>query len=336
MHSRHFVAILVLLALLLPTSPAQAGGVVTVCDEAHLRAALASGGTVTFACSGIIALTTTITIATDTTIDGSGQDVDINGNHSVRVFKVNSGVTLSLSTLTVTDGTAGSGMGGGILNNGTVNIDHSTIAGNNARWGGGIANIGTLIVSNSTFYGNEVSRQGGGVYSGGAAIVVNSTFKGNGAQHGGGIYSGGAATVISSTFSGNGGIGSGVSNGNGVVTLNNTIIVNQIGGNCSGRIIDGGGNLSYPDTTCPGVNTNPMLGPLQDNGGPTWTMALGRGSAAIDAGNDATCVADPVSGLDQRGVVRPQGAHCDIGAIEQAPYPPLPPRLWLPAILSQS
>jgi hypothetical protein len=68
-----------------------------------------------------------------------------------------------------------------------------------------------------------------------------------------------------------------------MITLTNTVVANnQPGSNCLGNpITDGGGNLSYPDTTCPGINANPLLGPMQDNGGPTWTMALGPGSAAI-------------------------------------------------------
>ena len=61
----------------------------------------------------------------------------------------------------------------------------------------------------------------------------------------------------------------------------------------------------------------PLLSPLQNNGGPSETMALGPGSAAIDAADDATCAAPPVNNLDQRGVTRPQGLHCDIGAVEQ-------------------
>jgi hypothetical protein len=77
------------------------------------------------------------------------------------------------------------------------------------------------------------------------------------------------------------------------------------------------GNLSYPDTTCPGINADPVLGPLQNNGGRTWTMVLGQGSAAIDAGDDTICAAPPVNNLDQRGISRPQGLHCDIGAVEQ-------------------
>ena len=57
MRTKHLVAILVLLALAVPASPAHAGGIVSVCDEAHLLAALAGGGTVTFSCSGTITLT---------------------------------------------------------------------------------------------------------------------------------------------------------------------------------------------------------------------------------------------------------------------------------------
>ena len=109
MRPKHLVTLLVLLALVVTrrtATPAHAGGIVSVCDEAHLLAALVGGGTVTFSCSGTITLTAEITIATDTTIDGSGQTVTISGNHAVRVFTVNSGVTLNLNRLTVADGSA--------------------------------------------------------------------------------------------------------------------------------------------------------------------------------------------------------------------------------------
>lgn len=69
---------------------------------------------------------------------------------------------------------------------------------------------------------------------------------------------------------------------------------------------DAGGN---PDA-------NPQLGALAGNGGTTQTLLPGAGSSAIDAGNDSVCTAAPVNGLDQRGVTRPQGARCDIGAVE--------------------
>lgn len=96
MRPKHLVAILVLLMLVVPASTAQAGGVVTVCDEAHLLAALAGGGTVTFTCSGTIPLSAEILIAADTAVDGTGQAVTISGNNAVRVFTVGEGVTLNL------------------------------------------------------------------------------------------------------------------------------------------------------------------------------------------------------------------------------------------------
>jgi len=75
------------------------------------------------------------------------------------------------------------------------------------------------------------------------------------------------------------------------------------------------------------LHGDPNLGPLANNGGSTQTFRLLPGSPAKDAGDDATCAASPVNNLDQRGVTRPQGSHCDIGAIEQG-YP-----LYLPLIM---
>ncbi len=394
MRTIHILGILVLLALTVPASPAHAGGVVSVCDEAHLLAALAGGGTVTFECSGTITLTAEIVIAADTTIDGSGQDVTISGNNAVRVFTVSSGVKLNLDELTVANGAtseydSGAGVyndggnvavgnstfsgnramhnGGGIANYGEARVSNSTFCGNNSYSGGGISNYGMLTVSNSTFsgnsalYGGGISNDvywatvivssstfsgnsasqawGGGIRNRGTLIVSNSTFSGNTAIHGfgGAIFTGdyglhgGVLTVTNSTFSSNGAVegGGGIYWYAGAATLKNTIIANnRPGGNCVGFITDGGGNLSYPDTTCPGIHADPLLGPLQYSGGPTPTMALGEGSAAIDAGNDAICAADPINNLDQRGITRPQGSHCDIGAVEQVSIK----SIWLPAV----
>lgn len=103
---------------------------------------------------------------------------------------------------------------------------------------------------------------------------------------------------------------------------------------CSAGVTDGGGNLSWPDSTCPGINQDPLLDPagLQDNGGPTKTIALQPGSPGIDAAVLLNCPP-----TDQRGVARPYGAGCDIGAFELTNNPPscasvvaTPSSLWPP------
>jgi hypothetical protein len=102
------------------------------------------------------------------------------------------------------------------------------------------------------------------------------------------------------------------------VTADNTIIADN-GGDCEGRIDAGSNNLDS-DGTCwssgaSGITAVPLLGPLQDNGGPTPTHALLPGSPAIDLGASVVCPA-----TDQRGVTRPKGIGCDIGAFEQSPF----------------
>ena len=214
-------------------------------------------------------------------------------------------------------------IGGAILSWGMLTVTDSAFLGNIAQYqGGGIENYydGTLIVTNTTFSENIAGitnfingSRGGGIDSSDTLDVTNSTFSGNTAGVGSGIFAGGTATVTNSTFSGNNAYYSGsiYTGYNSTATLQNTIVANSIGGNCVGLITDGGGNLSWPDTTCPGLNADPLLGPLQDNGGPTQTLALLPGSPAIDAALLANCPA-----TDQRGVSRPQGAGCDIGAVE--------------------
>lgn len=202
----YVVAILVLLALVVPASPAHAGGIVSICDETHLLAALAGGGTVTFACSGTITLTDTIPVAADMTIDGSGQTVTISGNSAVRTVYVNSGVTLNLNYLTI----ANSADSGIYNHGGIVTVSHSTFSDNRASGGGGggiYNNNGTLIVSHSTFVRNRTDGGGGGIFNDddGRLTVSNSSFSGNSASSGGGIANDTASTltVSNSTFTGN-------------------------------------------------------------------------------------------------------------------------------------
>ncbi|NIO68304.1 MAG: hypothetical protein GTN71_04430, partial [Anaerolineae bacterium] len=112
------------------------------------------------------------------------------------------------------------------------------------------------------------------------------------------------------------------------VLLQNTIVAYNGTANCSGGLTSNGYNLDSGNTcgfsaTGDQQNTDPLLGPLADNGGDTLTHALLGGSPAIDKG---TCVAGITT--DQRGVTRPQGDDCDMGAYEyvqegEAVYLPL-------------
>ena len=164
MRRKYLMAISILLALTLPAAPAQAGGIVGVCDESHLQSALAGGGTVTFSCSGTITLGSTIPIDTDTTIDGSGQTVTISGNHAVRLFSVADGVALTLNHLTLADGKTTDCCGGAILDLGrSLTVTDGTFTGNSSTtYGGAIFSKNSLDVSNSTFSANS-STDGGAI-----------------------------------------------------------------------------------------------------------------------------------------------------------------------------
>jgi len=352
---------------------ALAGGVVGdgtpgSCIEAALDAALAGGGSVTFNC-GTDPVTIPVTgqknINFDTNIDG-GDLISLSGNHTTRIFFINS-TTLILTHITLTGGNAGGEIGGAILNwfgtlnilystisgnngssggaicnaFGTLHILYSTISGNNGSSGGGIYNRGNLMVTHSVFFDNHANPDNGGAIANayqGLAEVANSTFYSNTAALFGGAIDNAfdkVITITNSTFSSNNAAyGGAVSQWLCTLTLINTIMANSGGGNCDGTILDGGGNLRWPNTdpSCPNSISygDPKLGPLADHGGPTLTMALLPYSAAINAGIDAVCAAPPVNNLDQRGIPRPQGAHCDIGAFELQVY-----ALYLPVILRQ-
>ena len=246
----------------------------------------------------------------------------------------NSG-TLTVTNSVISDNFGGTPFGGGgIYNNGTLTVTNSTFTRNIAiHDGGGILNYqGSATVINSIFSENTADSEGCGCYSGGgisnAGImsVTNSTFTGNTASSGGGIVNwSGTLTVTNSTIAGNianTGWGGGIYSHTSTTTLKNTIIANNSGENCGGTITNGGNNLDSGNTCGWGTsngslsNTNPLLGSLSNNGGPTQTMQLLASSPAIDTGSASFCGAAPVNGVDQRGMTRPQGAGCDIGAYE--------------------
>jgi CSLREA domain-containing protein len=227
---------------------------------------------------------------------------------TVNAGTVNAATVLTLNRSTLRENQAQLQAGGinalGIpANNGgaIVTLNQSTISGNQASFGSGLRVNGALevTVGNSTLSGNMATTFGGGIYSNSPVTLINSTLSGNSAgEDGGGIYNDSA----------------------GMVTVSNSLVANSAGGDCAGS---GNWNTGdYPnldsDGSCPGftITADPLLGPLQDNGGPTWTHALLEGSPALDAGDDTVCTAPPVNSADQRGVYRPQGPACDIGAFE--------------------
>ncbi|HXQ43786.1 MAG TPA: choice-of-anchor Q domain-containing protein [Acidimicrobiales bacterium] len=225
----------------------------------------------------------------------------------------------------------GGGGGGGVYVGGTLSLTGSTLAGNratvvdgvvNGDGGGAILNGGTLTVSDSTVSHNSTNIDGGGIANGWTMRVADSTVTDNGATTGGGIFNDGGLTVTAGTVSSNSassGAGGDIDNQDGgTVSAAATVVADSTSGSdCSGGITDAGDNLDgdgscgftastdHPDTP---AGLDP--GGLQDHGGPTQTIALEAGSAAIGAVSNASLCSTP----DQRGVSRP--TPCDIGAAE--------------------
>ncbi|MCA9944306.1 MAG: hypothetical protein KC449_12545 [Anaerolineales bacterium] len=267
-------------------------------------------------------------------------DVVISGNTATDIFDgvggglENSSGSATLTRVTVQNNTANF-VGGGIQNLGQMTITDSLISGNVADLGGGLASGSStgLTLQNSTIAGNSSSangivRGGAGVYNTFVMGISNSTISGNETAvangDGGGIFNNNLLTVASSTIFGNSASdqGGGLRNASGITTVANTILA-QNGEDCSGSGIQSSGYNLASDASCSftavGDQTgiDPQLGPLQDNGGATPTQALTENSPAFNAGNPAAVGSSPACPTtDQRGISRPQGGRCDIGAFE--------------------
>jgi parallel beta-helix repeat protein/predicted outer membrane repeat protein len=211
----------------------------------------------------------------------------------------------------------------GAVYNGTtgrMGIIDVTVNNNSADTsGGGLYNAGKLTLHRNTVADNNASTFGGGIYvvSTGQLTMTNSTVSSNLALWGGGVANSGLSTVNNSTLSDNSAsFGAGLrNNSSGELYLSNSIIANsQVGVDCSNHddgTITGISNLVETGNCSPKFSDDPLLETLADNGGLTWTQAIPIDSPATNNGNNATCEA-----TDQRGVSRPQGGSCDIGAYE--------------------
>jgi len=261
--------------------------------------------------------------------DGSGWE---NKGAGLLCLAVNANRECSPRIANVTfSGNLAANEGGGMLTyaksdgKSSPEITHSTFSGNAALYGGGLAvditiqsdaTTGSPSIAHSTFSGNAATgtgSTGGAVYLNGttAVSVAHVTFANNtSSTYGGALHAhdGTQATITASIFWGNT-----ASNGNQISLKGADTSL----GDLTGSLVEGSssGMYAYAGATLPSGSpfvTNPALGPLQDNGGPTWTMRPPVGSAAA---NKANCTTGQT---DQRGAARPTVAGaCDLGAVEQ-------------------
>jgi hypothetical protein len=271
--------------------------------------------------------------ALDRQVDGGGIDNDAGGSGTA---------SLTINNSTIAANNLGAGIsvnfGGGVLNygihgNATLTINNSTISGNQAFQGGGLfsnggvtGSIASVTINNSTFSGNYADQFAGAIVNladeGGQATVTvtNSTFAGNSScncnSDAGAIFNdgntqpGGAVLEMANTIF-KGGLENprNIDNQGGVVISDGYNLTNDAGVlNTNGGI----GGFTGPGDQ---LNTDPILGPLQDNGGPTFTHALLKGSPAVNAGDPNFA---PPPFFDQRGpgFDRVANGRIDVGSFE--------------------
>jgi hypothetical protein len=210
---------------------------VTNCSDASLRAEMAGGGTVTFACDGTIILTNTITISGNTILDGTGHQITISGGNAVRVFYVNSNVNLTISNLTIADGLNADGYGGGIYNAGNLTAMNCVFANNTAIGPAGAYNSG----------GSGSNSLGGAIYNIGFLNAIRCTFQSNSTVGGDGVTSSGG-----SGGAGGDGYGGAIENLGASIMTECWLANNRATGGSGGPGADGGTTFGYPANGYPG------------------------------------------------------------------------------------
>lgn len=263
------------------------------------------------------------------------------------------GSTAALTGTTIDTNSANIGGGISIFNaSAQITLEDTTISNNGADYaGGGIDNDATLIGDRVLFVGNGSPRGGGIRNDEGTITLRNTTFSQNIGNDGGGLYNdAGQATLTFVTFAFNRSKGadsdsiyhSGLDASNTLI-LQNVVLAHTdllaVSVNCwiadgSATSITSNGHNLADDDSCPfnqptdTLNTDPLLGTLADNGGLTQTHLPLTNSPLINGG---LCVAGITT--DQRGVSRPQGTTCDIGAVESRPSDLLNQDIYLPIII---
>lgn len=314
--------------------------------------------------TGIVVLSSELLINKSLNIIGPGAKLlAISGNSLGRVFNVTNG-PVNISGLTIRDGfvrggfvgsgqpgraslgghisgSGGAALGGAVYNQGSLTINSSTVDGNTISYGaggiggvngspgvargGGVYNqsgtntIFTSTIASNVIYGDGVNSSGGGFYNLGTLIIYSSTISGNNGDAGGGGISGGGQ-IRDSIVAGNTALAS--PDVTGAFTSAGYNIIGARDG--SSGFLNGVNQDQIGTVASPVV---PLLGPLQDNGGPTFTHALLAGSPAIDKGNSFGTTTDQrgfARIFDKAGIANASGGDgSDIGAFEFQPIPPL-------------
>jgi CSLREA domain-containing protein len=210
---------------------------------------------------------------------------------------------------------------GGIINSGQLVARNVMVSDNDSHMGGGIFNIAYAhFYQSAIVYNTASAQQGGGVYNASAAVLTvdNTTIGGNSAATGGGgIYNDtGDFQLMFVTIAGN--TNEGIRSTGGEMLMRNTILSANTGSNCAGTSpdsighnLENGGSCALDEPTDLSA-TDPLLEPMAPVG--TWSpgFRLQAGSPAIDTADPDRC-----AGLDQWNIIRPQGANCDRGALER-------------------
>ncbi len=224
----------------------------------------------------------------ETSITGPG--VTVSGGGKSTVFAIDSGVTASISGLTITGGST-TGFGGGVLNDGTVTLSTCIVSGNSAsNSGAGLYNssFATLTLNYSTVSGNTASKNGGGLYNKGTLTLNNSTVSGNTAKSGGGgLYNKGTielltdSTVSGNTASKNGG---GLYNKGTITLMTDSTVSGNSATNGGGLYNRSGGSATLTYCTVAGNSASSAGGGVFSKGTATLTNCTVAGNSASSAG----------------------------------------------------
>jgi hypothetical protein len=260
--------------------------------------------------------------------------VNVNNSIIAKNGAFDGGGIFSSGTLTIykgifTDNGGGifTGGSGAIDNSGTMTITKSSIINNGSSGTGGILNSGQATIIKSSIFNNSGELNSGGFSSSGTLNITNSTIADNFSTNGtGGILNTGTLSITNCTIADNhsGSPSAGIAN-TGKAELQNTILALNLGligfSDCSGTITSLGNNIIGDTTNCTvdlqasDLTGDPGLDTFTDNGTPSnGHFPLVPNSQAIDAGNNAICLANPILATDQVG--QPRIGVCDIGAIE--------------------